>query len=401
MPATFSRTLRSLETDRPGRWATRTLQLLLAALLAGWGAWFLFGQVPVYEVTTRARLEVTRAAHPVAAQVAGQIAQTNLMIGREVRERDVLAVLDAETEQLALGEKVARRDALPALLTALGREIEAERKAMAVQLAARDLAVEEARAQQAEAEAKAVYAKQHAEIMLRLRTRHAAAELEFNESQAQANASRATARARALAVRRLEKDRSVQESERQTRLAKLDREEAELRSELATVTAAIHRLQHDIEMRTIRAPITGRLGEVVEFHTGSVVRAGEKLGAIIPTGAPHVVAWFPAAVVGRIHPDQPARLRLEGFPWTQYGTLPATVTDVGNEPSGGLVRVELVLPTDLATPIPLQHGLPGSAEVEVERVSPATLLLRAAGQFLHVKRSPGGTEGDRATRTEP
>jgi hypothetical protein len=30
----------------------------------------------------------------------------------------------------------------------------------------------------------------------------------------------------------------------------------------------------------------------------------------------------------------------------------------------------------------LQHGLPGSAEVEVERVSPFALVLDAAGRFL-------------------
>jgi hypothetical protein len=30
----------------------------------------------------------------------------------------------------------------------------------------------------------------------------------------------------------------------------------------------------------------------------------------------------------------------------------------------------------------LQHGLPGSAEVEVERVSPFALVLDTAGRFL-------------------
>jgi len=30
----------------------------------------------------------------------------------------------------------------------------------------------------------------------------------------------------------------------------------------------------------------------------------------------------------------------------------------------------------------LQHGLPGSAEVEVERLTPAKIVLRAAGQML-------------------
>jgi membrane fusion protein (multidrug efflux system) len=107
------------------------------------------------------------------------------------------------------------------------------------------------------------------------------------------------------------------------------------------------------------------------------------------------VAWFPAAVVGRLHPGQPARLRLTGFPWTQYGTMPATVADVGNEASGGRVRVELRLASARTSSIPLEHGLPGSAEVEVERISPALLVLRAAGQFLGATRSGGaGGQGE-------
>ena len=101
------------------------------------------------------------------------------------------------------------------------------------------------------------------------------------------------------------------------------------------------------------------------------------------------MAWFSAAAVGRLRPNQPARLRLEGFPWTQYGTIPALVAEIGNEARAGLVRVELTLPRELDTSIPVEHGLPGSAEVEVERVSPALLVLRAAGQFLGAKRSSG------------
>jgi membrane fusion protein (multidrug efflux system) len=102
---------------------------------------------------------------------------------------------------------------------------------------------------------------------------------------------------------------------------------------------------------------------------------------------------FPAAAVERIRPEQPARLRLHGFPWTQYGTVPARVTDVGNEASGGLIRVELALRPDPRSSIPVAHGLPGTAEVEVERVTPAVLVLRAAGRYLVARRTPATTAG--------
>ena len=47
-----------------------------------------------------------------------------------------------------------------------------------------------------------------------------------------------------------------------------------------------------------------------------------------------------------------------------------------SEVRDGQIRVELAFLTDPASPIPFQHGLPGTVEVEVERVSPAALVRR-------------------------
>lgn len=62
---------------------------------------------------------------------------------------------------------------------------------------------------------------------------------------------------------------------------------------------------------------------------------------------------------------------------------PATVANVAGEPRNGQVRVEFTIHPSPASQIPLQHGLPGTVEVEVDRLSPATLVLRAAGKLLH------------------
>ena len=104
---------------------------------------------------------------------------------------------------------------------------------------------------------------------------------------------------------------------------------------------------------------------------------------MVPHGDLQDVAdYLPSSALGRIQPGQPARLRLEGFPWAQYGSLAATVNRVASEVRNGHVRVDLSLEPDSASPIPLQHGLPGTVEVQVERLAPATLVLRAAGKLL-------------------
>lgn len=338
---------------------------VVAPVLIAWGAWSLMGRVTVYEVTEQARLETSSAAHPVAALVGGRVAETHLAIGREVRRGDVLVVIDSEAERLALREHQVRRDGLLARLEALRREIEVEHEGLAARHESLADAVEEARARSAEAVARIGLARQQGEV----------------------EAGHAAARAADRATRRVALDRTVEELDRRAHLAKLEGDAVALRGDVANEEATIRRLEHDLVLRTVRAPVSGRVGEVSDgFRVGSVLRPAERLGAIVPPGAPRAVALFPASAVGRLRPGQPARLRLEGYAWTQYGTIPATVADAANEPSGGRIRVELTLTAGVPTRIPLGHGLPGSAEVAIERVSPAVLVLRAAGQAMAIRR---------------
>lgn len=395
MPATFSRTLRSLDADVPPRRAAR---LLLAAILMAWGAWFLGGRVTIYEVTGRARLEVRSAAHPVAAPVGGRVDETNLAVGREVRAGEVLLVLDAGAQRLAIGETRARRDGLVARREALRREIRAEQEGLPAQRDARAAALEESRALAAEAEVRARLAEIQVERAAALRRRDTISENEYQTALADAEAARAAARAMDQAMTRRDRDRAVEEIDRQALVAGLDRDDAALQADLATEEAALRRLEYDLEQRTVRAPVSGRVGEMdAEVRVGSVIGPAQKLGSIVPPGRPRAVALFPAAAVGRVRPGQPARLRLEGFAWTQYGTIPAVVAEVGDEASDGLIRVELDLEPERAPRVPLQHGLPGSAEVAIERVSPAVLVLRAAGQLMAPGRASAATSTERGT----
>ena len=122
MATSFSRTLRSLEQIRPrARWV-----VLLLIVLAAWGAWMGLAAVPVYEVTEQARLEVSRAAHPLAASVPGRVVRSELQLGRTVVEGDVLVELDATDATLAVREKNARITSLESRRVALDKEIDAE-----------------------------------------------------------------------------------------------------------------------------------------------------------------------------------------------------------------------------------------------------------------------------------
>jgi multidrug resistance efflux pump len=160
---------------------------------------------------------------------------------------------------------------------------------------------------------------------------------------------------------------------------------AVIEAELAATAAAIERLEYEIERYRIRAPADGQIGEIGSLQAGAIVREGDKLATLVPAGELKVVAFFlPTAALGRIQPGQAARLRLDSFPWTQYGTISASVARVASEARYGRVRVELAIHQDAASSIPLQHGLTGTIEIEVDRISPAALVLRSAGQLLTV-----------------
>lgn len=100
-------------------------------------------------------------------------------------------------------------------------------------------------------------------------------------------------------------------------------------------------------------------------------------------GKLHVTAEFlPSAALGKIYPGQQAVFRAAGFPPAQYGTVSAQVSQVSGEIRDGKIRVEFRVNPASPSRIPFQHGLPGSVEVQIERISPAALILRWAGDLV-------------------
>ena len=368
MPIPFSRSIRALEVDGCSRSVAGVL--LSIALLGAWVAWSCLARVAVYEVTQSARLEVDRAVHPIATPLAGRIVATNLMVGQEIQGGDVVVELDVETQRLQRQEARVRLAALADQLAARHQELVAEEAARQGERQAARQALDEARGRHHEAEVAARSAEAEAAFYTRLQARGLAAELDLMRSRAEVHKRQAAVHTLRLAVNRLQGEQQTRERDRLARLERLKREAVELEGERTTATATLERLGHELEQRRIRAPITGRLGEVANLQTGTVVQAGDILGAVLPPSTLRVVAYFPpAAALGRLHPRQPARLRLASFPWTQYGSIVATVTSVAHEARDGQIRVELSVFPDPTSAIPLQHGLPGTIEVEVERVS--------------------------------
>jgi multidrug resistance efflux pump len=381
MLAPFSRSLRSLQADTFRR--SILLTVLATIVLLAWMAWFFFAKVSVYAISEHADLEVARAAHPVASQFTGRVIASRLALGTEVKVGDVLVELDAGPQELHLREERAQLTGYKPQIFDLQNEIAAQEKASRAEQEAAAVALDEARARHLEAETSARFAESEA---MRLQNMFAAgliSEVEFRKGRTEALSKRAASDSLRFAVTRQQNEQHTKASEREARIQQLRSELNQLRGQKATAEAAVARLENEVELRRIRAPVDGILGEVASLKIGAVLHEGEIVGMVVPQGKLRIVASFlPPAALGRIHPGQRARLLLAGFPWTQFGSIPATVTNIASEIRDDHVRVEFDVPSHPTARIPLQHGLPGSIEVEVEQISPANLVLRMAGRFL-------------------
>ncbi len=379
MPADFSRTTHALEKER-----LRVFRFVAVAMVMAfaWGWWLTQSRVAVYHSTRVARIEVESAAHAIASEVTGRVVHATLKVGTAVNAGDVLVELDATLEKQSCLEARLRQQIHLATQRELLIEIAAEEEALSLASSARAAALGESDSLIDEALARQLLAQKEATMSSQLRSHQAVSELEFQRTLAEAKAQEATVASERSSRIKTDQDWALSVQERRVRLAQLRRQANEAGGAAELEAAAVSRLEHSIRQRSIVAPISGKLGNVAEIHPGAVVSAAQVLATVIPIDKPRAVAFYPAQSVGLLKPNQSGSMRLDGYAWMQFGAVPAVVRSVGSEPNDGLIRVELELRPPRDCPIPLTHGLPGSLDIQVERVAPVTLVLRAAGQYL-------------------
>jgi multidrug resistance efflux pump len=375
----FSRTMRAIDAD--GMSPALLAILLIAGLGGVWTSWLVMARVPVYQLSQAARLEVERV-HPVAATAVGRVTATSLVLGRQVQQGDVLMEVEADLQWLATVSERTRLQALGGEATELAREIAAEQQAIEDTRLASRAALAEAEQRFLAAEASARLAEEKFRRSTALGTDGLIATADLESARADQQSKAAELAAARAGIDKLKAEQVAAERDRRGRLASLLRERVNLEGLRAAAVSTVALSEREAERRRIRAPVSGRLGEVIPIQVGAVIREGDRVASIVPDGHVRAVAEFAAPALGRLRPGQPARVRLDGFPWMQYGYVAAAVRSVASETRSQTVRVEFDVRRDAGSSIPLEHGMPGAVEVEVERVPPLTLILRALGHAI-------------------
>lgn len=372
----FSRTLRAVDAEgRPHR----VLFAVGALVLPAWVLWAALTELPLYQVSDEARVEIEQRPLSLHAQVEAEVRSVELRVGERVAQGDVLLVFDDRVRRAEASKARQELAALTEARAAILRQLEVEERTVASSQKASASAQRQAETRGREEEALAAHAELQALRQKGLAASGQTSELDFKRMEMEAARQRLSADATRIGVDRLKWESARDEGERRGQVEALRREAFELDALLARVATRVEVLELELERLTVRAPVSGRVGDVLA-RPGAFLRRGDKLATLVPDGELRVVGYFPPSAVGKLQSGQTAFVRLEAFPWPQFGAVSAQVRGVGTEPLRG--RVEVTLRLQETGGLPLAHGQVGAIEVEVDRVSPLALLARTAGLRL-------------------
>ena len=377
----FADTLRAV--DRGMGLGHQLLLALTVGLLGTGAAWSVLGEVSLYEASDDGRIEVLGAAHHVDSTATGRIREVLVSLGDTVDAGQALVELDDRAPRLELDALAARVTAVDAQLAPLRVALGLETRALALDDALTEAAQAELGALRRARTTRARLARKEAERALALQARGVVAGVEQEQASGIAAVSAAEAEASRQTLRKQQWQGELQRLDHARRCEELRERIAVLEGQRAALLADIAVVELELELLTVVAPVSGRVASVSALTPGAHVEEGAELLSIVPEQPLQVVAYFdPASAVGRIRPGQPTTIRLQGFPWLQYGTMAATVASVSSEPSERGMRVLFAVVEGTSLAARLEHGLAARLEVEVETVAPAELVLRAAGQWL-------------------
>jgi multidrug resistance efflux pump len=381
MGTPFARSIRMLQHDGSRPWLAVVLGLLLA--LAAWLGWSTQGRISIYVTSTSAHLSVHGRVHRIASPVLGTVSEVLVDVGDPIVRGQPIVRLDTRPQELHRAEVQARRAGLGAELGPVRRELEALQHGLLLAGRAAELERLESEADVDATRSLSRFARRQAERLDALHGGGHVSDSEHDDASATAAQSRAVLRAREHRRDRADAEHRVELADREAEIQRLVQRESQLAGELEVAHRSIARIEAEIERAHLRSPIDGSVGDLAALRSGSVVQPGEWVASVVPDGELRVLADLaPADALGHVRPGQAAIVRLDGFPWTQYGTLSARVRRVASDAHDGTIRAELELLDGTAGAIPLQHGLPGVVEIEVERIAPLVLLLRALGQWV-------------------
>jgi hypothetical protein len=161
------------------------------------------------------------------------------------------------------------------------------------------------------------------------------------------------------------------------------------------INEKVNQLMNEIEVWKkqflLKAPISGKISLDEKIVVSHYVKQGEVIFDVIPAGKQNMIglAEMPIANSGDIIPGTEAQIRLDAFPYQEYGILTCIVKEIALLPKeseiGTIYILELELPSNLKTSygkdIPFSNGMKATALIIKKKKS---LLQRVFDQLYSI-----------------
>ena len=107
--------------------------------------------------------------------------------------------------------------------------------------------------------------------------------------------------------------------------------EQQIQRELADLEREIVEANKSQEYQSLRAPVRGYVFNLIVASPGYAASRGETLLKIVPEGALEASVFITNADVGFLRPKMPAQVRVDAYPFTQYGDIPGELKRIGKQ----------------------------------------------------------------------
>ena len=107
--------------------------------------------------------------------------------------------------------------------------------------------------------------------------------------------------------------------------------EQQIQRELSDLERQIVEAKKSKEYESLRAPVKGYVFDLIVASPGYAARSGETLLKIVPDGTLEASVFITNADVGFLRPKMPAQVRVDAYPFTQYGEIPGELKRVGKQ----------------------------------------------------------------------
>ncbi|MEZ5553272.1 MAG: HlyD family efflux transporter periplasmic adaptor subunit [Pseudomonadales bacterium] len=374
MAVPFENTLDVLRGDasRTGRWLTITGALATLVWIAA--AFYL--ALPVTVASIDGRIVSAADSIDITSASAAPITNIPIKLGERVEAGQVLIEFDSIPERLALAGYRERATALNSELSASTLELKGLTDSLVSELESQDRGLERLEARIGETNALIEHAVNAERLYSELRAERRIDALEYSRAKSELEAHRRKLQEQMAEMNEMRAQRQLAVNRNETLRAQLMREQAGIAGEIAEIDAEVRRLSNRIEELQVRAPLAGQIGAIARLSVGQSLSPGDWVMTLVPDQSFEFRATFSAReAAGRIEPGQRARVQFFALPWTEYGTLDATVIRVASEERDAEVRVDLDLEMNNPLAEQLDHGLKGQAVVQIHEATLARRLL--------------------------